>query len=199
MEKSGAIKNTRALIIGGSAGSLEVLLSVLPNVKEDLGFPIIIILHRKTGIDNMLTDLFSTRTSMPVTEIEEKEQIQPNHIYIAPADYHLLIESDLTFSFDCSEKVNYSRPSIDVAFESASEVYKERLAALLLSGANADGVAGLKRVSSNMGLVLIQDPDTATVAYMPSQAKLRVDYDALLKPGEMADYINSLSKNESNL
>jgi len=182
------------LWIGGSAGSLEVLLRVLPHLNTDLQFPIVIVLHRKKGMDNLLADLFATKTQIPVFEIEEKQHANKGCIYIAPADYHLLIEADRTFSFDHSEKINYSRPSIDVAFESAAEVYQDKMAALLLSGANADGVNGLKKVALFGGFVMIQDPESASVSYMPAQAASLVDVNKILKIDEMAELINSLAK-----
>lgn len=181
-----------AIFIGGSAGSLDVLLKVLPRLKEDIEFAIIIVLHRKPGIDGLLVELLSSRTRIPVKEIEEKVKVEPGFIYLAPSDYHLLIERNATFSLDHSEKVNYSRPSIDVAFESAADMYKEKLVGLLLSGANADGVAGLLRIKKLGGRVIIQHPDSAMVSYMPAQAGLYVDYDAMLQVDEIAEWINKL-------
>jgi len=182
-----------ALIIAGSAGSLEVLLRVLPDLKADLSFPIIIVVHRKQGNDMLLANLLASRTSLQVKEAEEKESIREKTIYIAPSDYHLLIERDFTFSLDYSEKVNYSRPSIDVTFQSAAEVYASGLACLLLSGSNADGVNGLNAVKRFGGLALAQDPASAAVAYMPEQAVLTVALDAVLAIDDMATYINALS------
>lgn len=182
----------KALVIGGSAGSLEVLLKVIPDLRLDLQFPIIIVVHRKQGADFLLKDLLSSKTELLVKEIEEKEEIKSATIYIAPSDYHLLIEHDHTFSFDYSEKVNYSRPSIDVTFQSAAEVYTESLACLLLSGSNADGVNGLKTVKNFGGVALAQDPQTASVGYMPEQAILKVEIDRVLTINDMANYINSL-------
>jgi two-component system chemotaxis response regulator CheB len=184
--------NCKALVIGGSAGSLDVLLKVLPLIRLDITFSIIIVLHRKQGTDSLLSDLLSTKTKLLVKEIEEKEIILPRTIYIVPSDYHLLIEKDFTFSFDYSEKVNYSRPSIDVTFQSAAEVYKDKLVCLLLSGSNADGVNGLRTVKGFGGEVVVQDPDTAQVAYMPAQAILRASVDSVLQIEIMADYINKL-------
>lgn len=181
-----------ALVIGGSAGSLDVLLKALPVLDVALTFPIIIVIHRKQGSDSLLPDLLSSRTGLKVKEIDEKESIEPGTIYIAPSDYHLLIEQDRTFSLDYSEKVNYSRPAIDVTFQTAAEVYKDKLACLLLSGSNADGVNGLKTVKTWGGLVLIQDPDTAQVAYMPAQAKLHVKVDRILTTENIGEFINSL-------
>ena len=181
-----------AIWIGGSAGSLEVLLKVLPQLREDIDFAIVIVLHRKPGADILLTDLLSSRTKIPVREIEEKDAIESGVIYLAPSDYHLLVERNATFSLDHSEKVNYSRPSIDVAFESAAELYHEKLVGLLLSGANADGVDGLLKIKKMGGRVIIQHPDSAIVSYMPEQARLHVDYNAILQIEEIADWINKL-------
>jgi two-component system, chemotaxis family, protein-glutamate methylesterase/glutaminase len=181
-----------AFIIGGSAGSLDVLLKLLPTIDKDIPFPIIIVIHRKHGPDSLLADLLSNRTSLVVKEIDEKEEIEPAKVYIAPSDYHLLIEQDRTFSLDYSEKINYSRPAIDVTFQTAAEVYKNRLACLLLSGSNADGVNGLKSVKHWGGQVLVQDPSSAQVAYMPAQAILHLEVDKVLKIEMMGDYINSL-------
>ena len=190
------MKNCDAIIIGGSAGSLDVLLEVLPLIDNGIRFPIIIILHRMPGSDHLLSDLFASKARLTVKEIEEKEIIRNNIIYLAPSDYHLLIEKNHTFSLDHFEKVNYSRPSIDVAFQSAAEVYKNKLAGLLLSGANSDGVAGLQFIKKMGGYVMIQDPKSATVSYMPAKAQMEVEVDMVLEPANIAAFINQLSKNK---
>jgi len=182
-----------AFIIGGSAGSLEVLLKVLPKIDPEITFPIIIVIHRKHGNDSLLAELLSGRTSLPVKEVDEKEKILPRNIYIAPSDYHLLIEQDRTFSLDYSEKVNYSRPSIDVTFQTAAEVYKTNLVCLLLSGSNSDGVNGLKSVKQWGGIAAIQNPETAQVAYMPAQAMLHAKVDRILNIEEIGGFLNLLS------
>ena len=188
------MKECKALIIGGSAGSLEVLLKVLPDLNVELHFPIIIVMHRKSGKDSILTDLLTSKTKIPVKELQEKEKIAPNIIYIAPPNYHLLIETDETFSLDASEKINFSRPSIDVAFESAAEIFKDHLVGLLLSGANGDGTLGLKKIKQYGGKAMVQNPKTAVVSYMPEYALEHVSIDAVLAPEEMASYINQLSQ-----
>lgn len=193
MEESGLMKKCKAFIIGGSAGSLDVLLKVLPKVNVDIPFPIIIVVHRKHGADSLLPVLLSTRTSLIVKEVDEKEKIIAGTVYIAPTDYHLLIEQDETFSLDYSEKINYSRPAIDATFQTAAEVYKTKLACLLLSGSNSDGVNGLKSVKAWGGITLIQDPESAQVAYMPMQAKLNVKIDQVLAIEAIAEFINLLS------
>ena len=189
------MKNCKALVIGGSAGSLDVLLKVLPEINPLLSYPIIIVIHRKPGNDSMLAELLKTKTDLPVKEIEEKDKIIHPFIYIAPPNYHLLIENHLTFSLDASEKVNFSRPSIDVTFESASEIFGENLVCLLLSGANSDGTIGLEKVTKNGGTAAIQNIESAIVPYMPEYALEHVLIDDILTPKEMVNYINQLSNN----
>jgi two-component system, chemotaxis family, protein-glutamate methylesterase/glutaminase len=184
---------TEILIIGGSAGSLEVILRALPILKIPLLISIVIVLHRKNNSDSTLTNLFQAKTSIPVKEAEEKEPIRAGHIYIAPADYHLLIEKDRTFSLDYSEKIHFSRPSIDLTFQTAAETYRESMAGLLLSGANADGVEGLELIKLTGGITAIQNPKTAGVSYMPQQALDKLEPDYILDIEQVADFINGLS------
>jgi two-component system chemotaxis response regulator CheB len=190
MEKN---KINQLLLIGGSAGSLVVLLEVLPRVTIKASVAIVIIVHRKNTTDSLLSELLASRSGLIVKEIEDKEPLRGGEVYIAPADYHILFEAGDTISLDFSEKVNFSRPSIDVAFGSAAEVYKEKLSCLLLSGANADGVLGLEEVKIAGGSVLVQDPDTAETPYMPQQAIHRIPGILVLKPSEMPAFINALS------
>ncbi|QNR84287.1 chemotaxis protein CheB [Pedobacter riviphilus] len=182
-----------ALIIGGSAGSLDVLLEIFPALRNDISFPIVLVVHRKASNQSLLTDLLKSRTTLTVSEAEEKEFLNAGKVFIAPADYHMLIEEDQSISFDYSEKVNYSRPSIDVTFQSAAEVFKEKLVCILLSGSNADGVEGLKSVNNYSGRVVIQNPRTAIMPYMPQQAVLNVEPHIILDSYDMANYINKLN------
>jgi len=186
------VKKVEMLVIGGSAGSLDVLLKLLPVLPEGLPFPIVVVLHRKHSTDSALAELFSSRTVVPVKEIEDKESSLPGHIYLVPGDYHILFESSGTFSLDVSEKVNFSRPSIDVAFESAAEVYGASLCCLLLSGSNADGVEGLKAVKERGGMTLVQDPDTAEIPYMPQQAILQIPSVRVVAPDRLAGFIEEI-------
>ncbi len=192
MEEDEHMITRKAVIIGGSAGSLEVLIKTLPELSADIDFPIIIVVHRKQGMDSLLTELLAKKTVLNVKEADEKEPILNGTIYIAPSNYHLLIETDYTFSLDYSEKVNFSRPSIDVTFQSAALAYKGGLVGLLLSGSNADGVNGLITISKYNGVSLVQDPSSAQVSYMPEQAILRANVANVLKIEEIPVYINSL-------
>jgi two-component system chemotaxis response regulator CheB len=195
MEKDKMIRPCPLLLIGGSAGSIEVLLKVLPRLEKETRLITILVLHRKNSGASSLSGLLSSYTSLPVKEIEDKECIQPGHIYVAPADYHLLFENRQQLSLDLSEKVNYSRPSIDVTFESASEVYREGLCCLLLSGANADGGESLRLVKKNGGQIAVQDPESAGSPYMPQQALLKNQVDFILNIQQIGDFLHTLSGN----
>jgi len=124
MEKNSIGRSVGLVVIGGSAGSLDVILQMLPFLKADLRLPLIIVLHRKISFDSALTDLFAGKTPLIVKEAEEKEELKAGVIYIAPADYHLLVEANHTLSIDYSERIHYSRPSIDVTFETAADAWQ---------------------------------------------------------------------------
>jgi two-component system, chemotaxis family, protein-glutamate methylesterase/glutaminase len=186
---------TELVLIGGSAGSLQVILEFIKNLNRKVSFPIVLVLHRKAHSNNVLQVLLQQFTDSEVVEIDDKTEIMPNKIYIAPADYHLLFENKKTMSLDGSEKMNYSRPSIDVTFKSGAEVFGKNLLGILLSGANADGVEGLLYIKKNNGKVWIQNPDTVEVDYMPRQAAERVAYDLLISPQDLAEQINLLDIN----
>jgi len=181
------------LLIGGSAGSLEVLLKVIPKLRTDIAFPIVIVIHRKDTSDSTLCDLLSSRTKLPVNEVEDKDALLPGHIYIAPANYHVLFESNRSFSLDVSEKVNYSRPSIDVAFESAAEAFGSGVTGILLSGANSDGTNGLRKISELGGTAIVQSPASADVPFMPEHAIQHTRTDRILDVSGITAYINSMT------
>jgi two-component system chemotaxis response regulator CheB len=170
MEKNRIISGCKLLIIGGSAGSLEVLMKILPGLSTIPSFAIVLVLHRKSTEDATLEELIAIKTNIPVKEVEDKTPILPGYLYVAPSDYHLLFEKNDVLSLDISEKVNYSRPSIDVSFESAAEVYRESLVGLLLSGANSDGTEGLLAIKNAGGTTVVQNPESAQMPTMPQNA-----------------------------
>lgn len=160
----------KIVVIGGSAGSLEVVLAMLEKLPPAPNAVFILVLHRKNDKDSPLENLLSYKTKLPVKEVEDKEPIARNHIYIAPPDYHLLIEDEVSFSLDSSEKINFSRPSIDVTFESVADVFQDRVIGVLLSGANSDGAKGLLHIREMGGYTIVQNPEQADIGYMPQQA-----------------------------
>jgi len=192
MEKDRVIQPCKMLIIGGSAGSLDALLEIFPKLKPSISATIVLVLHRKNSIELMLSELIASKTELPVKEIEDKEVIHKSTIYIVPGDYHLLIEKDDSFSLDFSEKINFSRPSIDVTFESAASIYGPALTCMVLSGANNDGTEGAKIVKENGGIIIAQQPETAIVPFMPESVIKNVEPHFILNIPELIEYINSL-------
>ncbi|HRG52449.1 MAG TPA: chemotaxis protein CheB [Bacteroidia bacterium] len=192
MEKNSLKPTCRMLVIGGSAGSLDALLEIVPLLKPTISIPIVLVLHRKNSTEVMLTELITAKTKLAVKEIEDKELIQNSTVYIVPGDYHLLIEKSGHFSLDFSEKINFSRPSIDVTFESASLVYGPELACIVLSGANTDGSEGARIVKERGGVVIAQRPDTAVVSIMPEATIEHAQPQYVFDIQEMVDYINLL-------
>ncbi len=192
MEKNPVKKTCELLIIGGSAGSLDVLLEIFPKIKTPISFTILVVLHRKSSADSSLIQLISARTELKVKEAEDKEEVEKGKVYIAPPDYHLLIEKTKHFSLDYSEKINFSRPSIDVSFESAALVYGAAITCVLLSGANNDGTEGAKTIKDRGGVVIAQNPETAIVPFMPENAISYIPSIQIFDPAQLVEYINSL-------
>jgi len=192
MEKDTAIAR-QLLIIGGSAGSLDILLELLSAIRPPADMAIVVIIHRKSGDDgSVLIEILKDKTGLAAEEAEEKIPLTGNTIYIAPGDYHLLIEKEKTFSLDASEKVNYSRPSIDVSFESAANAFGEKVIAILLSGANNDGTAGLIAVKHCGGITIVQEPSSAALSFMPEFAVRHASPSKVLTVAEMIAWFNTL-------
>ncbi len=169
-----------AIVIGVSSGGLNALNVIFSNLPQDFSLPIIIVQHVSPRSNNKWIKLLNDKTNLQMKEADEKEKIENAAIYIAPPNYHLLIEKDKTFSLTIDERVNYARPSIDVLFESAAEAYKDKLIGIILTGSNADGTAGLKRIKEYGGLTIAQDPATAESGYMPASAIAAVKPDHIL-------------------
>lgn len=180
------------LIIGGSAGSLEWLLRIVMALPEETRLAVVVVVHRRNGNDSILTDLLKARTGRRVKEVEDKEAIKAETIYIAPSDYHLLVEDTQSFALDISEKVHFSRPSIDVSFTSAAHTFGNRCAAILLSGANADGAEGLLAIREARGFVAIQDPQLSEVGFMPQQGLNLLKPDALINDDNLTEVVAAI-------
>jgi two-component system chemotaxis response regulator CheB len=194
MEENKITANCKVVIIGGSAGGLNALLQILPDLHSLNSFALVIVLHRRGTDDLMLEELIKLKTAIQVKAIEDKELLLPGFVYVAPSNYHLLFEKDGTFSLDTSEKVNYSRPSIDVSFESAAEVYGDSLIGILLSGSNSDGTEGLKYIQKAGGIIIVQDPKTADMSFMPNNAINNTTPDYILNLQEILNLLISINK-----
>lgn len=160
----------RAVVIGASAGAVEALLRILPELPENYPLPLLIVVHLPPDRESTLATLLDARCRITVKEAEDKEPIRPGTAYLAPPDYHLLVEPELVLSLSVEDPVLYSRPSIDVLFDSAAAVYGTGLAGVILTGANSDGSRGLRAVRAGGGLTLVQLPETADSPMMPESA-----------------------------
>jgi len=156
-----------AVVMGVSAGGLEALETVLPMLPADYALPVMIVQHRTRANDDLFCRFLDGLCALSVIEAEEKMPAQAGRIYIAPPDYHLQVETDRTLSLSVDPPVNWSRPSVDVLFETAVEAYRDRLVGVVMTGANKDGSMGLARIKRFGGLAVVQDPETAAAPQMP--------------------------------
>ena len=195
MEENKIISNCRLVIIGGSAGSLNALMQILPELTTLHNYAIVIVVHRKSTDDQTLEELIALKSSIPVKPIEDKTTLNPGFVYIAPSNYHLLFEKDDTLALDTSEKINYSRPSIDVSFESAAEIYGSSLVGILFSGSNTDGTLGLQAIQDSGGKIVIQNPLSADMPFMPNNAIVYTKPDLVLNNDEILELLNSINTN----
>lgn len=183
---------SKIIIIGGSAGAYGLIIEMLESIPTIVAAAIIVVLHRNPKYATQIEKNLSLKLNRDVFLADDKAEIVMNQIYFAPAGYHLLIEPNHTFSLDISDPVNFSRPSIDVLFESAAEVYKKNCTAFLLSGANSDGAYGLKRLEFFGAQTFIQDPDDAIIDTMPNSAIVASEKSQVLTNKQIIDYFCSL-------
>lgn len=189
MAKNKVTTNCKVLIIGGSAGSLHALMDILPNLPAVNSFAFVIVLHRKHSDDSNLEELLKIKSNTPLKIIEDKMAFEPGFLYVVPSNYHLLFEQNGTLALDSSEKVNYSRPSIDVSFEAAAEIFGSDVIGILLSGSNTDGTAGLQAIQKAGGTVVVQNPTSADMPFMPNNAIKNMTPDYILTTEEILKFI----------
>lgn len=187
-----------AVVMGISAGGLEALSIILPCLPGDFSLPVIVVQHRHPNSDDYLTSSLNAKCPLTVKEADEKEIISAGRVYLAPPNYHLLVEEDRSFSLSVSERVNHARPAIDPLFETASDAYGAKLIGVILTGANDDGSQGLKRIKERGGLAIVQAPATAEVASMPKSAIMATKADYVLPLAEIGPLLVNLDQAASN-
>lgn len=190
-----------AVVIGASAGGVEALCALLPSVPVRLEAPILVVLHLPRHRPSLLAEIFSVKSRRPVREPVDKEPIEPGVIYVAPPDYHMLVDHMLMdespqIALSTDELVNYSRPSIDVLFDSAADFYGERLLGIILTGANEDGAEGLAAIHAAGGLTAVQEPEDAQAPFMLVSALKRVPADYVLPLEGIARLLEALESPE---
>lgn len=191
------VKTIRNIVlIGGSAGSIPLIFNILSALPGRLKIPIIIVLHRHKNVVSEFAEILKGHAkNICIIEPDDKQPLLPSNIYLAPQNYHLLIEQDFTFSLDYSELVNYSRPSIDVTFESAAHVFRNGVTGILLSGANSDGSEGIRTILEYGGEAWVQEPVTAEYPTMPQRA---IELNSLAIPMPPQKIVNLVSQKQLN-
>ncbi len=182
----------KAIVIGVSAGGLKAVKTILPHLPSDFECPVIIVMHRQADSDDYVERHLDNECDIHIKQADEKEDIKNGVVFFAPPNYHLLVEEDNTFSLTVEGVVNYSRPSIDVLFESAAYVYGQGLIGIVLTGANSDGSQGLKIIKESGGLTIVQDPGTAEFDDMPRAAITAVGPDYVLPLEEIGPFLKKL-------
>lgn len=180
------------VVIGASAGAVQALLAILPALPASFALPVLVVVHVPSDRDNVLVPLLQAKCRLTVKEAEDKEPIAGGVIYFAPSDYHLLVEADRSLALSIDEPVNFSRPSIDVLFQSAADVYGAELVGVILTGANNDGAAGLKAVVDAGGVAVVQDAAEAYAAVMPEAAHKASPSAIIMNLDAITSYLSSL-------
>ncbi len=190
------MKSYAAIVVGVSAGGLEALSRVFPSLPWDFPLPIVVVQHVAPDSDGYLAAHLKRLGPLDVKEADEKETPRGGTIYVAPANYHLLVERDRTLSLSVDPWVNYARPSIDLLFQSASEAYGSELIGVIMTGANSDGARGLGEIEAAGGLAIVQDPKTAEAASMPSSAIAGTKKPVVLPLEEIAGFLTKVASHE---
>ena len=188
-----------AIVVGGSSGGIDALLELLPALPARLQAAVLVVLHLPRDRRSLLVEIFQPRCALPLREAQDKDGITPGSVSFAPPDYHLLVDAGpqgphVGLSLDAP--VHFSRPSIDVLFESAADHYGQRLLGILLSGANEDGVHGLQAIQAAGGLTVVQDPASASMPNMPQAALTAVAVDHILPPEGIARLLADLHQRQ---
>lgn len=173
------------IVVGTSLGGLRALETIVEGLPGDFDVPVAIVQHRGTGAGVLLRQILQRRTRLRVVEPDDKDEIQRGRVYLAPPDYHLLVERG-SFSLSTEGRVNHARPSIDVLFETAADAYRRRLIGILLTGANEDGARGAAQIKKHGGLLLVQDPTDAECGVMPASALKLTQPDQVLALTDIA-------------
>jgi len=187
-----------AIVIGASAGGVDALSTLLPALPAGAAASTFVVLHLPRERPSLLVNIFAPKCAQPVREAQDKEPIERGVIYFAPPDYHLLVDAGPQLALSADEPVNYSRPAIDVLFESAADYYGERLLGIILTGGNHDGAAGLQAVRQAGGMSIVQQPSEAQAPFMPELALRQGEVDAVLTVAQIATLLRTLAGGEKN-
>lgn len=190
-----ANKSYHLVVIGVSAGGLNALKEIFMHLPKEFSVPVIIVQHMHVHSDSFLSRYLDKLSHLRVKEAEEKDNIVPGTVYVAPPNYHILVEENRLISLTLDPKVNYCRPSIDVLFESAADIYGSEMIGIILTGANDDGANGMKKIKERGGTLIVQDPTTAEMASMPMSVIRQTDVDYILDLEKIAPFLTKIVEN----
>jgi two-component system, chemotaxis family, protein-glutamate methylesterase/glutaminase len=180
----------KAIVIGGSAGSFQVVTKILSELNPQMDLPIFLCLHRLKHVRNGFVEALSIKAKRPIVEPLDKEKVKRGMVYLAPANYHMYLELGYVFGLSTEEMMNNSRPAIDLTFETASYVYKDKLLGIMLSGANRDGAWGMKKLKDRGGYALVQEPSECTIDTMTTATINMTNVDQILTTDKIIQFLN---------
>lgn len=180
-------RKIKAIVIGGSAGSFPLVVSLLSQLDQNFPLPIFLGLHRLKHVRTGFVEALNIKSNIEVIEPMDKSAIVKGQAFLAPANYHLMVSNKNQFALSIDEMIKFSRPSIDVLLETSAMVYKDELLGILLSGANTDGAYGMKVIHDFGGFTIVQDPEEATIKTMPNAALKATKIDEVMKMQEIVD------------
>jgi len=191
-------KTAKVVVIGCSAGGFTLVFDLISKLPKNFPLPVIVVIHRSRKHKSSIEELLNSKSKVMVKVANDKDQLKKGTVYFAPSDYHLLLEPNQTITLDCSEPVLYSRPSIDVTFQSVADVFEDQVIAILLSGANTDGATGICYIHEKNGFTIVQDPEFAEVRTMPEAAINKCNADLVLSNLEIYSFMETLASTISH-
>jgi len=184
----------KLIVLGGSAGSFQIVTKILSQLPEDFSIPIAMCLHRLRHVRNGFVEALSIKSKLPIVEPVDKGKLKQRQVYLAPANYHMGFELSKTFTLTTDDLLNNSRPSIDIMMETAAHAFREKVVGILLSGANKDGAVGMQKVSQKGGLTIVQHPEECLIDTMPKAALKIANIDHQLTVDEIISFLKMLDE-----
>lgn len=182
----------KAVIIGGSAGSFQVVTKILSSLPKNFPVPLLLCLHRLKHVRSGFVEALSLKANIPVVEPNDKDTLKPGIAYLAPANYHMFIELANRIALSTDDPVNHSRPSIDLSFITSANAYRQKLVGIILSGANKDGALGLKKVHENGGITIVQDPAECEVKTMTESSLQVTKVDFVYSTDQIINFLKKI-------
>lgn len=192
-EASKRVKKSKVVVLGCSAGGFTLVFDIISKLPKNFPLPVIVVIHRSRKHKSSIEELLNNKSKVMVKVASEKDRLKKGNVYFAPSDYHLLLEPDETLSLDYSEPILFSRPSIDVTFQSVADVYQDKVIAILLSGANTDGAEGICYINKKKGFTIVQNPENAEVKTMPEAAINKCNVDLILNNSEIFSFMETIA------